>query len=176
MGATIQVSRPRVEPILPPAPGQVVDQPAERLSFDDLTYAGAFRVPDPSNGESFSYGGQTLAYNPVSDTLFLGSLGGMVAELSIPSPVRTTVREDLPVASFVQPLRDPTDGHLRDIAEQGVILSGLLVHDRRLSGTGLIYYDAANHQRLSHFNRSLDLTRAEVDRADRPGECHHLHE
>ena len=76
-----------MEPIRPPA------QPASaRLSFEDLVYQGAFRVPEESNGESFSYGGQTLAYNPVSNTLFVGSLHDKVAEVSIPSPVKTTRR------------------------------------------------------------------------------------
>jgi hypothetical protein len=167
MVATLQVdARQRIAvPIRPPA-----QQPAGRLSFEDLVYQGAFRVPEESNGESFSYGGQALAYNPVSNTLFVSSLHGLVAEMSIPSPSKGTLAEQLPVASFVQPFRDPADGHLRDIAESGVNLGGLLVHDGRLYGTGVIYYDAANAQRVSHFGRSLDLARTEVTRVHQVGE------
>jgi len=165
-----RVAVPRVvAPILPPA--QPPAQPAAaRLSFEDLVYEGAFRVPEESNGESFSYGGQTLAYNPVSNTLFVGSLHGLVAEMSIPSPVKSTLAEQLPVASFVQPFRDPAEGRLREIAESGVTLGGLLVHDGRLYGDGFIYYDATNSQRLSHFARSLDLARAEVTPMQQVGE------
>jgi hypothetical protein len=164
--ATSQVDAPqKIQPIRPPA-----EASPGRLSFEDLVYQGAFRVPEESNGESFSYGGDTLAYNPLSNTLFVGSLHGMVAEMSIPSPAKTTLVEQLPVASFVQPFRDPADGRLRDIAEGGVVLDGLLVHDGRLYGTGLIYYDATNSQRLSHFGRALDLTRAEVTRIYQVGE------
>ena len=165
--ATDQVDRaPRAEPIRPPA------QPSSGLlSFEDLVYEGGFRVPDESNGESFSYGGQTLAFNPVSNTLFIGSLHSKVAEVSIPSPVKATAAEQLPIASVVQPFQDPAEGRLRDIAEDGVMLSGLLVHDGRLYGTGVIYYDASNAQRQSHFGRSLDLARAkEVTRIYQVGE------
>ena len=127
-------------------------------------------MPDESDGESLSYGGQVIAYNPVSDTLFVSSLHNMVAEISVPSPVKASVATDLPIATFVQPFRDPTNGRLRDIAETGVILSGLLVQDGRLYGAGLIYYDAANSQRLSHFSRSLDLTSGDVTRVYQVGE------
>jgi hypothetical protein len=155
----------RVEPIFPPPP-----QPAGRLSSEDLVYQGAFRVPDESNGESFSYGGQTLAYNPVPDTLFIGSLHNKVAEVSIPSAVKAIRLEELPVSTVVQPFRDPTDSRLRDIAEDGVMLDGLLVQDGRLYGTGVIYYDAGNAQRVSHFGRSLDLARPDVTQIRQVGE------
>ncbi|MBY0496291.1 MAG: hypothetical protein K2Y23_18950 [Cyanobacteria bacterium] len=164
--ARVQVDGPkRLEPIRPPA------QPSSgRLSFDALIYQGAFRVPDQSSEEGFSYGGQTLAYNPVANTLFLNALNGTVAEVSIPAPVKAALAEQVPVATIVQPLRDPTDGHLRDIAESGVVLDGLLVHDGRLYGAGVIAYDASNSQRVSHFGRSLDLTRREVTRIHQVGE------
>jgi hypothetical protein len=164
--ASLQVRIPdRAEPIVPPvqtAPG--------RLTFDDLVYQGAFRVPADGNGGNFSYGGQTLAYNPVSNTLFVGSLQNSVAELSIPSPAKAARVEELPIAAFVQPFRDPSDGHLRDIKEEDVLLGGLLVHDGRLYVSGYIYYDAAHAQRLTHFSRSLDLSRPEVQRIHQVGE------
>jgi hypothetical protein len=164
--ASLQVRTPdRVEPIVPPRHGA----PA-RLTFDALVYQGAFRVPGEENGDTFSYGGQTLAYNPATNTLLVGSRHGKVAELTIPSPAKATRLEELPVAAYLQPFRDPTDGHIRDISEAEVVLDGLLIHDGRLYGTGLIFYDAAHTQRLSHFSRSLDLSRPEVRRIYQVGE------
>jgi hypothetical protein len=152
----------RIEPIFPP------EEPSEptsgRLTFDNLVYQGAFRLPAESRDGSFSYGGQTLAYNPATDTLLVGSRQSTVAEVTIPAPVKGTRLEELPIAAYVQPFRDPADGHIRDIADDGVALDGLLIHDGRLYGTGLIYYDAAHTQRLTHFSRSLDLSRPEVQR------------
>lgn len=166
--ASLQVhSAGRVEPIMPP--GEPGAEPA-RLAFADLLYHGAFRVPADNQGDTFANGGQTLAYNPVSNTLFVGSFGGKIAELSIPSPAKAARVDELPVASFVQPFRDPSDGHLRDIGEEGVMLGGLLIHDGRLYGSGYIYYDASNTQRVSHFGRALNLSRPEVTRISQVGE------
>ena len=175
--ATVQVASPRIEPIYPPAeqapktktaPGN--NQTLRRLSLEDIVYQGGFRVPDESNGESFSYGGQQLAYNPATDSLFIGSLHNKVAEVSIPTPVKTDRAQDMPVAAVVQPFQDPAGGRLKEIAEDGVALDGLLVYDGRLYGTGLIYYDASNTQRVSHFSRSLDLARPETPRIHQVGE------
>ena len=163
--ASLQVRPDRAEPIVPPQP------PAPgRLTFGDLLYQGAFRVPAESNGDSFSYGGQTLAYNPATNTLLVGSRDSKVAELTIASPVKGARVEELPVATYVQPFRDPADGHIQDIAADGVALDGLLIHDGRLYGTGSIYYDATHAQRLTHFTRSLDLSRPEVSRVYQVGE------
>jgi len=160
-----RIAVPRVEPIRPPA-----ELPSRRLTFADLVYQGAFRVPADENGDSFSFGGQTLAYKPGTNTLLVGSRYGKVAELTIPSPSTATRLEELPVATYVQPFRDPAEGHIRDISADDVALDGLLVQDGRLYGTGLIYYDAANTQRLTHFGRSLDLSHPEVSRIHQVGE------
>jgi hypothetical protein len=165
VGTTNATDIQRIDPIRPP-----VSRPAERLSLDDLVYVGGFRVPEESNGESFSYGGQTLAYDPGADALFIGSMHSKVAEVSIPAPVKGSRADELPVASVVQGFSDPTDGHMRDIAEDGVRLAGLLVQDERLYGTGVIYYDAGNSQRVSHFSRSLELARGEVSGVHQVGE------
>ena len=156
----------RIEPILPP-PEQSASR---RLTLDDFVYQGAFRLPAESNGDSFSYGGQTLAYNPAMNTLLVGSRHGKVAEVTIPTPARATRLADLPIATYVQPFRDPADGHIRDIGDDAVNLDGLLIHDGRLYGSGLIYYDASHSQRLTHFSRSLDLSRPEVSRIYQVGE------
>lgn len=161
-----RIAVPRVKPIRPPS-----DLPTRRLTFADLVYEGAFRVPpDDINGDNFSYGGQTLAYNPGANTLLVGSRYGKVATITIPTPVKGTRVDQLPVASYVEAFKDPADGHLRDIATNDVVLDGLLIQDGRLYGTGLIYYDAAHEQRLSHFSRSLDLSRPEVQRVYQVGE------
>jgi hypothetical protein len=164
--ASLQVRPERAQPILPP-PHET--SPA-RLGFGDLEYRGAFRVPAENHGDSFSYGGQTLAFKPGTNTLLVGSRHGTVAEVTIPSPVVAARLEELPRAAYVQPFRDPADGHLRDIAEDDVNLDGLLVHDGRLYGTGLIYYDAGHAQRLTHFGRSLDLSRPDVHRVVQLGD------
>jgi hypothetical protein len=156
----------RIEPILPPSHQSA----SRRLTFDDLVYQGAFRVPAEGQGDNFSYGGQTLAYNPAANTLLVGSRHGKVAEVTIPPPVKGTRVEELPVATYLAPFRDPADGHIRDIADDGAALDGLLIHDGRLYGTGLIFYDANHTQRLTHFSRSLDLSRPEVQRIYQVGE------
>lgn len=134
-----------------------------RLGLEDLQYQGAFRLPaEESNGDSFSFGGRPAAYNPARDSLFVGTRSGRVAEINIPSPVRATDPNELPFAKFLQPLIDPAEGRITDIATDGVALSGLLVHGGRLLGTGVIYYDANNTQSLSHFARPLTLTERAV--------------
>jgi hypothetical protein len=142
-----------------------------RLSLDQLEYQGAFRLPaNEQNGESFSFGGGPAAYNPDNNSLFVGTRGGKIAEISIPQPVNSENIDALPSAGFVQPFFDPADGHIKDIAEDGASLSGLLVHGQRLIGTGVIYYDANNTQSVSHFSRPLKLAEQAVKKMVRVGE------
>jgi len=113
-----------------------------RLTFDNLSYIGGFRLPNAmSNGDSFSMGGKQLAFNPAGPSLFVGSRAGRVAEVSIPSPVNSANPDALPFAQFLQPLTDPTEGHLSQVGTDGVSLDGLLVYNNRLYGTASIYYD-----------------------------------
>ena len=141
----------RVEPITDPTN-------LRRLAFEDLSYEGAFRLPSAeSNGDSFSFSGGPLAFNPDGPSLFVGARSRRVAEVSIPQPVNSAEIGALPMAAYVQPFADPSDGRLTDIAPSGISLSGLLVHNRQLLGAGLIYYDANNIQTLSHFARPLRL-------------------
>ncbi len=129
-----------------------------RLSFDSLEYVGAFRMPKQvSNNDSFSYGGKVAAFNPASNSLFVSSRAGRLAEVSIPSPVTPSDVTKLPLASYLQPFADPMEGRLRDVASSDVAISGLMVYNDRLYGTASIYYDASNTQTLSHFSRSLQL-------------------
>lgn len=129
-----------------------------RLSFSDLSYAGGFRLPaEASNGDSFDYGGQAVAFNAAAPSLFVASMNGRVAEVSIPAPVVSADVNDMPFAHYMQGFADPTEGRLYQVWSSGVRNNSLLVHNGRLYGTASIYYDALNDQRVSHFSRSLRL-------------------
>lgn len=145
-------------PKVPAAPGaNPASQPL--LAFEQLHYAGAFRLPAVEiNGDSFSFGGYPIAYNPDNNSLFVGARGGKIAEVTIPDAIAAPTVDALPFAEMLQPFADPAEGHIKDIAPDGASLSGLLVHDHRLIGTGVIYYDAVNSQALSHFVRPLQLS------------------
>ena len=141
-----------------------------RLQFDDLKYLGAFRLPAvEANGDSFSFGGGPLAFNPARRTLFAGTRGGKVAEITIPTPVASADIASLPFAEIVQPFADPTEGRMADVGNEAG-LAGLLVYHDRLYGTGLIYYDANNTQRVSHFGRPLTLAQSGAGPMQRVGE------
>jgi hypothetical protein len=130
-----------------------------RLSFSDVQYVGGFRLPaNMSNGESYSFGGRQLAFNPNRNSLFVGSRSGRVAEVSIPGAVNTTNPDAMPFASFLQAFADPTEGRLSQIGTDGVAIDSFMVYGNKLYGTAFIYYDANNTQRASHYARSLTLT------------------
>ena len=87
-------------------------QPAE------LQSVGAFKVPDSaSNGEYLSFGGGSIAFNPLKNSLFISSYNGKVAEISIPA--------DLSVATYLQPFTDVMEGRLSQVASSGAGLAGL---------------------------------------------------
>lgn len=149
-------------PLLSQAAGRVkpITDPTQlsRLNFSDLAYVGAFRLPSrSSNGDTFAAGGGPLAFNPVRGSLFAGARSGRVAEITIPEPVKSADIAALPTAEYMQDFVDPADGGMKEIAKDGAGLSGLLVYQGRLFGTGVIYYDAQNTQRLSHFVRPMAL-------------------
>lgn len=130
------------------------------LRANGLQHIGAFRVPDAIEDGDYSYGGRILAFNPATNTLFLSSNQGTVAEISIPTPVQSADVMALPFAKFVQPFVDPTDGNKGVLdALGGSSLYGLLVQGNRLTGTYGIYYDALNTQRVTHFSRSVQLSK-----------------
>lgn len=130
-----------------------------RLAFSDVQYVGGFRLPATmANGDGFSFGGRQLAFNPNRNSLFVGSRGGRVAEVSIPGAVNTTNPDAMPFASYLQAFADPTEGRLAQIGTEGVAIDSFMVYGNRLYGTAFIYYDANNTQRASHYSRSLTLT------------------
>jgi len=129
------------------------------IQFADLIYAGAFRLPDHFvNGDGFTIGGRPVAFNPARNSLFIGSRNGRLAEVSIPTPVRSADINALPFASFLQGFYDPTEGNMWQIANDGASIDGILVHGDRLYGSASIYYDANNTQRASHYSRSTTLS------------------
>jgi hypothetical protein len=88
-----------------------------RLSLSNLSYAGGFRLPsEMANGNSFSYGGHVVAYNPAYNSLFVSDSGYSIAEVSIPSPVVSSDVNALPFAQYLQPFYDPTEGHMSEVA------------------------------------------------------------
>lgn len=142
-----------------------------RLEFADLKYAGAFRLPSADrNGDNFSAGGGPLAFNPARKSLFAGARSGRVAEVTVPDTAPRKSIAELPMAEYLQPLADPTEGRIHEVATEGAALAGLLVHDGRLYGTGVIYYDAGNTQAVSHFSRPLTLTERGASAMRRVGE------
>lgn len=156
--------RPRSAPVTDPTT-------ARRLDRSDVVYVGGFRLPaEEMDGASFDFGGAPIAYNPSNDSLFVGTRGSKVAEVTIPSPVNSPRVDELPFARYLQPFRDPTEGRIRDLAAEGANVSGLLVHQGRLYGSGVIFYDAAYSQELTHFSRSLTLTDASVKGMFRVGD------
>lgn len=146
------------------------------VQFGDLVYLGAFRLPDTFvNGDGFTVGGRPVAYNPEHNSLYIGSRAGHMAEVAIPTPVNSANINALPFASFLQGFFDPTEGNMWQIATDGAAIDGILVHGDRLYGTGSIYYDANNTQRVSHYSRSKTLSTpsfvgmSQVWQADRTG-------
>lgn len=130
-----------------------------RLAFEDLIYKGAFRLPaETSNDDSFAGGGQAIAFNPASSSLFVSSARGNVAEVTIPAAAISSDTARLPVARLVQGFVEPTEGRLGEVGKTGIQLSALIVYDGQLLGTASAYYDAENEQRVSHFARSLRLS------------------
>lgn len=97
--------------------------PSNLIQPSELTYLGAFRLPDGgSDATTWEYGGQALAYNPDGDPGgdedgFPGSLFGSghdvwnyIAEVSIPAPIVTEDIEQLPIATTLQDFQDVRGG------------------------------------------------------------------
>ena len=145
------------------------------VQLNDLKYLGAFRLPTETvNGSNFTTGGRAMAFNPATDSLYISGEHDKVAEVTIPVPLQSSVVNDLPYATLLQPFADPAEGHIA-ADMQGAGLTGLMVYGNRLYGTANIWYDANNTQRVSHFSRSLRLNQpsfsgwSPVWQADRSG-------
>jgi hypothetical protein len=131
------------------------------LQKSDLHYVGAFRVPlDPPAGQkwasNFAYGGTALAFNPKGNSLFLVGHDHqqLVAEVSIPKPVRSKSMKELPVAKMLQPFADITEGMKKENK-----IGGLLVDGDQLLWTTFMYYDASWEAKQSHGISTCNLAK-----------------
>lgn len=143
--------------------GPITADPA-LIQPGQLIHQGAFRVPTSGYGtlspDGFAWGGTALAYNPANDSLFLVGHDHfqMVAEISIPAPVKGSDATALPTANALQPFADATEGKLATIDNDDANkVGGLMVYDQKLYGTAFSYYDSDASQTQSSFVRSLDL-------------------
>lgn len=140
------------------------------LALTDLEYLGAFRVPQGDYGSpqysGFNYGGTALTYNSTNNSLFLvgHSWHQLVAEISIPQEVNSTILEDLNTATVLQPFADPTEGNRMNLGEggkevhtSGTPLGGFLIWKNTLIGTAYGYYDAGSTVQLSHYISGMNL-------------------
>jgi hypothetical protein len=102
--------------------------------------------------------------------MFVSTLGGEVAEVSIPELVKSDRIAELHFAEYLQSFADPSEGRMSELGDRGVKLAGLLVHGQRLFGTAVIYYDAEHAQTVSHFSRSLSLIEKSASAMQRVGD------
>ncbi len=137
--------------------------PDRLLQAQDLTYAGAFRLPvGATEQETFAYGGTALAYVPAHDSLLVVGHDWYqkVAEVSIPRLTKNTIHAtDLASGAFRQPFKDVLDGGIRRIGEGTAKVGGLLPWGDGLIATAYLYYDGTGTQSLSHYRASLDFAR-----------------
>ncbi len=117
----------------------------------DLTYLGAFRLPDEtSNATSWSYGGSGMTYYPLGDAAgiqdgYPGSLfstsyfpdQNYISEFSIPAPVISPDHnlDDLPTARTLQPFADITEGRQIPGLQDSLTVSDVQYYPRQGSQT-----------------------------------------
>lgn len=152
-------SNPTTIPIVPPVS---VNTERTKLTQNDFTYVGAFRLPKETNGSSrFGYGGGALAFNPQGDPNgtndgYPGSLyivghehHQQVAEVKIPVPKdqRGKSLHDLATANFLHGFVDITEGKGATFdAGHGWRLDGLAYLNAQGSQTtGKIYWTARTY-------------------------------
>jgi hypothetical protein len=147
-------------------PGNVAyaQSDAPRLSKSDLIYEGAFKVPGGgSDGSTFGYGGTSVGYNPVNNSLFLTGHKNfqLTAEISIPTIVNSNNAGDLNTATILQNFTDATEGRRNSINpgdSNDQRIGGHLVYGGKLYISAFSYYDASGTQSKSHFVRPLSLS------------------
>lgn len=145
---------------LKPPPIQYTNllDPLPLLHASDLSYLGAFQVPNQDNsGSSLGYAGHALSYNPANHSLFYGGHDWyqQLCEIGIPPTIALTQ-----TASVLQDCDDVTEGRLGLIDEGTIKLGGTLRHNDRLIVSAYTYYDADGNQAVSHFASELDLSQA----------------
>jgi hypothetical protein len=141
------------------------------LSKDNFKYLGAFKLPksakiDPTYSiYNFGFSGGSVAFNPNNNSLFIvgNKAAQYVAEIKIPETISYNTLMDMPQASLIQDLADPTDAKLDSIdptPSNGTRIGGLLVDGGSLLVGAYSFYDADYNQSASHFIRPTNLSAA----------------
>jgi hypothetical protein len=135
------------------------------FQLSDMGYLGAFRVPRGIFGSStFQYGGNSLAFNPARNSLFMASnldAGLNIAEVQIPTLLGASGRiAELPVARVLQPFVNlggllTLDGGGRSsppplISYENLRIGGLLVAAGGLTGGMFMGYNGAEPENSTH--------------------------
>ncbi|MDP3990528.1 MAG: hypothetical protein Q8Q01_04980 [archaeon] len=111
--------------------------PSGLLQPGDITYLGAFRLPEPSGGSGWGYSGYAATFypngDPSSNDNYPGSIFAVgheyqqqVSEISIPEPINSKNLENLNAATTLQPFAD---------------IRGNLYGEQEIPRAGLVYYN-----------------------------------
>ncbi len=179
-GCTLPTPSPeQTQPELDPALEEPAQPTAELPSIppsgnviqpEDLTYLGAFRLPDESGGSNWEYSGHGLTYRPAADQAqnTVGSLFGFghdqqlqVSEISIPEPVISKNLDELNTAETIQAFADISGG-IFSPEEMTIPRAGIAYLDERL------YFTFGQHIQdfePSHGSASLDLSDPQAEGA-----------
>ncbi len=158
------------EPAQPAAELPSIPPSGNLIQPEDLTYLGAFRLPDESGGSNWEYSGHGLTYRPAADQAqnTVGSLFGFghdqqlqVSEISIPEPVISKNLDDLNISTTLQPFADISGG-IFSPEEMTIPRAGIAYLDERL------YFAFGQHIQdfePSHGSASLDLSAPQIEGA-----------
>jgi len=157
-------AQPPADSPLPPEEGLGMRENV--IHPNDLTYLGAFRLPDASGGSNWEYSGHGLTHRPATDQAqnTYGSLFGFghdqhlqVSEISIPEPLISQNLDELNTAETIQPFADISSGLFAPEA-MTIPRAGIAYHNERL------YFAFGQHIQdfePSHGSASLSLADAE---------------
>ena len=130
----------------------------------NLQYLGSFRLPNGStNQTTFAFAGNGLGFDSTKNALFVTghTWYQYTAEVSIPTPIKSTNLADLPTATVIQPLTDALDGQRASVNPTDTNaqkIGGYLLYNNNLIISVFSYYDGNGSQTASHFVRSPNLS------------------
>jgi hypothetical protein len=140
-----------------PGTSYTADSNAPLIRKPDLLYVGAFRVPaGGSGGNTFSYGGSAITYNPAGPSLIMvgHKHHQKTAEISIPRIKTGATPSDLDRARLLQPFVDTTAGLRRNVNPgdpNDQIVGGNLLIEGKLFVNVYSSYDGEGTQDSSMF-------------------------
>lgn len=134
------------------------------LQPNDITYIGAFRLPEGtfgcSNGEAcvFNYAGRGIGYNPANNSLYVSGhvYNEYLAEINIPTLINSTNIKNLNTATIKQNFTNVWSGSLGRLGpggsyiENGGQTGGILVNGSKIVISQYAYYDGGFEAVLSH--------------------------